>query len=164
MIALLRQIILCVTAASLFGAVALSLVPDGALKEITRMGVGIVLILSLIQPFRQIFPASLADLFQKSHVPAVQQDMDDVYQKAILQQVETETAQYIVQQAENKGISCRAEANAQAAEDGTVSIQTIRLVFKEPLAGSRLSGFCQQISADLGVPLDEIFTEQEDLS
>ena len=42
MIVLLRQVILSVTAASLFGAVALALVPDGALKEAIRLGVGIV--------------------------------------------------------------------------------------------------------------------------
>ena len=37
MIDLLRQIILCITAASLFCAVALSLVPEGGLKEVIRM-------------------------------------------------------------------------------------------------------------------------------
>ena len=48
MIALIRQLILCVTAASLFGAVSLALVKDSALKEVIRLGVGLVLILSVV--------------------------------------------------------------------------------------------------------------------
>ena len=95
MIVLLRQVILSVTAASLFGAVALALVPDGALKEAIRLGVGIVLILSLVIPLRGALPSGLSDLLPKA--AEVQQDeAGDVYRAAIQEQVEAQTAEYVV--------------------------------------------------------------------
>ena len=69
MIDLLRQIILCITAASLFCAVALSLVPEGALKEVIRMGTGLVLILSFAIPLRQSLPHVLADFLPEAIIP-----------------------------------------------------------------------------------------------
>lgn len=162
MIALIRQIILCVTAASLFGAVALSLVSDGALKEVIRMGVGLVLILSLALPLRRII--SLPSLNVGSKRDAVREDTTDVYQEAIKQQVETETAQYVVQQAAAAGVSCRAHVSAKISEEGTVSIVAVSIAPDGDISDHKLKTFKQQISTQLGVSDDAIVMDKEGLS
>lgn len=159
MIALLRQLILCVTAASLFGAVALSLVPDGALKEAVRMGVGFVLILSLIQPLRQLLPLSLPDLLPEIDTSVSQQSAEDVYQQAVLQQVEVETGDYVVQEAAEMGISCEASVTASIDGEGEVSITAVRITAAEGTAASALSALRKNLAAELGVSTDAILVD-----
>lgn len=158
MIVLLRQLILSVTAASLFGAVALALVPDGALREAVRLGVGIVLILSLVIPLRNAMPSGLSDLLPKT--AEIQQDeAGDVYRAAIKEQVEAQTVEYIVQQAAENGISCTAQAAVDIAEDGTVSITAVSIQSEEGTSESRLNALREQLSTELGVPEDAVFAE-----
>ena len=158
MIVLLRQLILSVTAASLFGAVALALVPDGALREAVRLGVGIVLILSLVIPLRNAMPSGLSDLLPKT--AEIQQDeAGDVYRAAIKEQVEAQTVEYIVQQAAENGISRTAQAAVDIAEDGTVSITAVSIQSEEGTSESRLNALREQLSTELGVPEDAVFAE-----
>ena len=149
MIDLLRQIILCITAASLFCAVALSLVPDGALKEVIRMGTGLVLILSLVIPLRQSLPHTLTDLLPEVSVP--EQQIENVYQQAVIRQVEVETARYVVQQAEALEISCAASVTAAADGDGIVSITAVQIVLDETISDSSLSSLRTRLRQELGI-------------
>lgn len=155
MIVLLRQIILCVTAASLFCAVTLSLVPDGALKEVIRMGTGLVLILSLVIPLRQSLPRALTNLLPQVSAPE-QQDTTELYQQAVLQQVETETAQYAVQRAASLGINCTASVTAITHEDGTISITAVNLILDTPAADSVVTDLRTQLAEDLGITDEDI--------
>lgn len=159
MIALLRQLILCVTAASLFGAVALSLVQNGALKEAVRMGVGFVLILSLIQPLRQLLPMSLPDLLPKIDTAVQQQSVEDVYQQAVLQQVEVETEEYVVQEAAEMDISCEASVTASVDSEGQVSITAVSFTAEEGTDSSVLSALRKNLAAELGVSTDAILID-----
>ncbi|MGM9676315.1 MAG: hypothetical protein ACI3XW_01775 [Butyricicoccus sp.] len=149
MIDLLRQIILCITAASLFCAVALSLVPDGALKEVIRMGTGLVLILSLVIPLRQSLPHTLTDLLPEVSVP--EQQIENVYQQAVIRQVEVETARYVVQQAEALDISCTASVTAAADGDGIVSITAVQIVLDETISDSSLASLRTRLRQELGI-------------
>ena len=149
MIDLLRQIILCITAASLFCAVALSLVPDGALKEVIRMGTGLVLILSLVIPLRQSLPHTLTDLLPEVSVP--EQQIENVYQQAVIRQVEVETARYVVQQAEALDISCTASVTAAADGNGIVSITAVQIVLDETISDSSLASLRTRLRQELGI-------------
>ena len=149
MIDLLRQIILCITAASLFCAVALSLVPDGALKEVIRMGTGLVLILSLVIPLRQSLPHTLTDLLPEVSVP--EQQIENVYQQAVIRQVEVETARSVVQQAEALDISCTASLTAAADGNGIVSITAVQIVLDETISDSSLASLRTQLRQELGI-------------
>ena len=159
MIALFRQLILCVTAASLFGSVALSLVQNGALKEAVRMGVGFVLILSLIQPLRQLLPMSLPDLLPKIDTAVQQQSAEDVYQQAVLQQVEVETEEYVVQEAAEMDISCEASVTASVDSEGQVSITAVSFTAEEGTDSSVLSALRKNLAAELGVSTDAILID-----
>lgn len=150
MIDLLRHIILCITAASLFCAVSLSLLPEGALKEVIRMGTGLVLILSLAVPLWQSLPSALADLRPKISLPE-QQETEKLYQQTVIKQVEAETAQYVVQQAEALDISCTASATATADENGVVSITAIQVITDQPVSDGRLASLRTQLRQELGI-------------
>lgn len=149
MIDLLRQIILCITVVFLFCAVALSLVPDGALKEVIRMGTGLVLILSLVIPLRQSLPHTLTDLLPEVSVP--EQQIENVYQQAVIRQVEVETARYVVQQAEALDISCTASVTAAADGDGIVSITAVQIVLDETISDSSLASLRTRLRQELGI-------------
>lgn len=158
MIVLVRQLILSVTAASLFGAVVLALVPDSALKEAIRLGVGIVLILSLIIPLRNTLPSGLSDLLPQT-AEEQQDEAGDVYRAAIQEQVEAQTTDYIIQQAAENGISCTAQATADISEDGTVSVTAVFIRPEGDVSESRLNTLRQQISTQLGVPERAVLIE-----
>lgn len=158
MIAVMRQLILSVTAASLFGAVVLALVPNSALKETVRLGVGLVLILALVLPLRSLLPFKLTDLLPES-TEVQQEETDSVYRAAVKEQVEVQTAEYIVQQAAQNGISCTAQVSADIAEDGTVSIQTVTIQTEDDTDDSQLQSLQTQLSTQLGVSKDCIWLE-----
>lgn len=54
MTGILRSIVLGVSTAALFGGIAMTLIHVGALREIVRIAVGTMLILSLLYPISQI--------------------------------------------------------------------------------------------------------------
>ncbi len=151
----MRQIILSVTAASLFGAVALALVPDGALKEAVRLGVGIVLVLSLVLPLRAALPPALSE-FVPEAAEVQQETADDVYRAAIREQVEAQTAAYIEQAAADGGIACTAQVTADIAQDGTVSIAAVSIRAAD---ADRARALRERLSEELGVPVSSIRIE-----
>lgn len=150
MIDLLRHIILCITAASLFCAVSLSFLPAGALKEVIRMGTGLVLILSLAMPLRQSLPPVLTDLLPEISL-SEQYETENIYQQAIIEQVEAETARYVVQQAEALDISCTASVAAEADEAGVVSITAVQVVTDKPISDNSLHSLRTRLRQELGI-------------
>ena len=129
MIELLRQMILSVTAASLFGAVVLAMVPDGAMKEeVLRMGTGLLLIVSLVLPLQRYTPHAIGDFLPRlERQTARSQDTTDLIRQEILREVEVEAAQNIEQMAQSRQLSCKAQVMAQIQEDNQVVIQRVCL-------------------------------------
>lgn len=162
MIALIRQVILCVTAASLFGAVSLSLVSDGALKEVVRIGVGLVLILSLALPLRSLVSLPELDVWPDTDAPQAQ--TEDLYREAVRQQVQAETAQYVMQQARKQGVACTAQATAEIADDGAVSITAVSIAPDSDVSDERLTALKRQLVSELGVPDSAIVVNEEGIS
>ncbi len=153
MIELMRQVIYCVTAASLFGAVALSLVQEGALKQVIRIAVGLTLVLSLVVPFQRTisFPN-----WKDWLTGETEQETDTVqlYRETICEQVEAETAQYIEQLARQQGVDvCTAQVSAQTDEDGTVRITSVTLDMD-----AANDAFRQTIAEQLGLDVDAVKT------
>lgn len=158
MIALFRQIILCVTAASLFGAVALALVPKGALHEIVRLAVGLVLILSLAAPLRSL-------TFPKLHITnqwsQEQQQSDEQLADALVQEVERQAADYIVQLAAQRGISCTAQVDAKRTESGVVSLTRAELELSGDSTEGEIRRLIGEIADLMGIPEGDITVREE---
>jgi len=155
MIDLLRQIILSVTAASLFGAVVLAIVPEGAMKEVLRMGTGLILIVSLIIPMQKYAPQRFRDLFPKIETTQTE-DRTQLFQQEMIREIETETADYVEQLAQQSGISCQAQVSAQIQTNNQVVITQISL---KQEGDADLSQLRQTLAQQLGISADCIFIQ-----
>ncbi|MGN1014877.1 MAG: hypothetical protein ACI4PM_05920 [Butyricicoccus sp.] len=115
MIAVFKQVILCVTAASLFGAVVLSLVQQRAQKEIVRIAVGIVLILSLLTPLRSLHFPKLSEIMDSARIQSAGED--ELYEQTISEEFCRQAEDYLEQQAQQNSITCSIEIQTEIDEN-----------------------------------------------
>ncbi|WP_432619813.1 hypothetical protein [Butyricicoccus sp.] len=155
MIDLLRQIILSVTAASLFGAVVLAIVPEGAMKEVLRMGTGLILIVSLVIPMQKYAPQRFRDFLPRIETTQME-DSTQLFQQEMIREIEAETADYAEQLAQQSGISCQAQVSAQIQTDNQVVITQISL---KQEGNADLSQLQQTLAQQLGISADRIFIQ-----
>ncbi len=155
MIDLLRQIILSVTAASLFGAVVLAIAPEGAMKEVLRMGTGLILIVSLVIPMQKYAPQRFREFLPRIET-AQTKDSTQLFQQEMIREIEAETADYAEQLAQQSGISCQAQVSAQIQMDNQVVITQISL---KQEGNADLSQLQQTLAQQLGISADRIFIQ-----
>lgn len=155
MIDLLRQIILSVTAASLFGAVVLAIAPEGAMKEVLRMGTGLILIVSLVIPMQKYAPQRFREIFPRIET-AQTEDSTQLFQQEMIREIEAETADYAEQLAQQSGISCQAQVSAQIQTDNQVVITQVSL---KQEGNADLSQLQQTLAQQLGISVDRIFIQ-----
>lgn len=155
MIDLLRQIILSVTAASLFGAVVLAIAPEGAMKEVLRMGTGLILIVSLVIPMQKYAPQRFREFFLRIET-AQTKDSTQLFQQEMIREIEAETADYAEQLAQQSGISCQAQVSAQIQTDNQVVITQVSL---KQEGNADLSQLQQTLAQQLGISADRIFIQ-----
>ena len=149
MIAVFKQIVLCVTAASLFGAVLLSLVQQRAQKEIVRIAVGILLILSLLTPLRSVHFPKLS-LSQKD-MQTQTTDADALYEQALAEEFCRQTEEYLEQQAQQDGLSCTIQVQAQMKENEmTITGVTVRC------SSEKETAIVQLLTSQLGIRQEQI--------
>lgn len=155
MIGIVRQMILCVTAASLFGSMMLSLTEQKGQKEIIRIAIGMMLVLALITPLRSIRLPDwgwLSGLWSGQETSA---DAQEVYQKHVLEEFETELETYLEQCAAREGVSCAAEVTAEQQAD-TVSIQAAVLTFVSDVTEQQREEIGAMAAQELGISEQQI--------
>lgn len=126
MIAAFQHIILCVTTAAVFLAALMAFVPGGAIREIVRLAGGLMLILALVTPLRNLRITGLIRSISDAHPfssEQVEHKAEEWNQTYITEQIE----QYISQKAETMGINC------------TVSIFSERAGERIALTGAEIS-------------------------
>lgn len=155
MIDLLRQIILSVTAASLFGAVVLAIVPESAMKEVLRMGTGLILIVSLVIPMQKYAPQRFREFLPRIETTQTE-DSTQLFQQEMIREIEAETADYAEQLAQQSGISCQAQVSAQIQADNQVVITQVSL---KQEGNADLSQLQQTLAQQLGISADRIFIQ-----
>lgn len=155
MIDLLRQIILSVTAASLFGAVVLAIAPEGAMKEVLRMGTGLILIVSLVIPMQKYAPQRFREFLPRIETTQTE-NSTQLFQQEMIREIEAETADYAEQLAQQSGISCQAQVSAQIQTDNQVVITQISL---KQEGNADLSQLQQTLAQQLGISADRIFIQ-----
>ncbi|MDO5548036.1 MAG: hypothetical protein Q4F79_06055 [Eubacteriales bacterium] len=155
MIATLKQMILCVTAASLFGSIVLSLTEQKAQQEILRIAVGMMLVLSLITPIRAIRLPDLSWLESFSGSGNAQADAEAAYTQTVLEEFETEVEAYLEQLAEQQGISCTITITAVQEEDA-VSICSAEVLFPQEATEEQRQQVQDIVIQELGISEREI--------
>ena len=117
---LVRQWLLGVACTALILAVADSLAPDGSVKKVCRMAGGLALLLAAVSPLLRLDVGALSDALEKyqtavrSYKETLEEQNNLFYQTII----EESAAAYIVDKAEEMGISCQAEVTFSYDEDG----------------------------------------------
>lgn len=120
MTGVVRQWLLGVACTALVLAVADSLAPDGSVKKVCRLAGGLALLLAAVGPVLQLDSGILVKAM-KEHQALVQsyeetlEEQNYLFYQTI---IEESTAAYIVDKAEEMGISCQAEVTFSYDEDG----------------------------------------------
>lgn len=152
MMELVRQWLLGVTCTALVLAVAESLAPEGSVKRVCRLAGGLALLAAAVSPVLRVDGEgfSQAVLEYKASIQTYEEELEE--KNVLLYQtiIEETTAAYIVDKAEELGISCQAEVTFAYDEDGVPYPWevTARGVWTEEQRG-RLS---RLVEDDLGVP------------
>jgi hypothetical protein len=156
MIALLKQILLCVTAASLFGSVVLALTEQKAQKEIIRIAVGMMLVLALIEPLRSIQFPKLSGIPAFSNDFNVSSNAEDVYKQTVIEEFEMETEAYLEELIQEKeGIVCTYSVTAQLQNE-VVSILSAEISFEDEAADKQKQNVLQITAQELGIEESQI--------
>ena len=117
---LVRQWLLGVACTALILAAADSLVPDGGVKKICRLAGGLALMLAAVGPLLRLDGGVLSEALERYRAQvrdyeAVLEEQNNLFYQAV---IEESTAAYIVDKAEEMGISCQAEVTFSYDEDG----------------------------------------------
>lgn len=152
MIAVLRQMILSVTAAALFGSVLISLTEGRAQQEIVRIAVGLMVVLALINPLRTVKMPELGGLF--SGQEEYRSEGENAYYEAVLEEFTEQTESWLEQRAEELGIECSINISAEQ-EDGAVSI-TRAEVSAEGLSEPEKTELIDEIAEQCGISTEAV--------
>ena len=117
---LVRQWLLGVACTALILAVADGLAPEGSVKRVCRMAGGLALLLAAVSPLLQLDGRRLTDMLEEyqASVRICEDRLEEQNQLFYQTVIERSAAAYIVDKAEDMGISCRAEVTFSYGEDG----------------------------------------------
>ena len=120
MMGVVRQWLLGVACTALVLAAADSLAPEGSVKKICRLAGGLALLLAAVSPLLRLDSGVLSNALERhqaliQHYEETLAEQNNLFYQTI---IEESTAAYIVDKAEEMGISCQAEVTFSYDEDG----------------------------------------------
>ena len=117
---LVRQWLLGVACTALILAVADSLAPVGSVKKVCRLAGGLALLLAAAGPLLRLDSGVLANMLEEyqTAVRGYEETLEEQYLLFYQTVIEESAAAYIVDKAEELGISCQAEVTFSYDEDG----------------------------------------------
>ena len=146
---LLQTILLRVTIAGAVSAMALKLAGGGALKEVVRTAVG--LLLALLQPL-----AGLHVLSWNWQGSVSQSDIDEMQARNMqttMSTVAASIAKAVQQRAEEAGIPCTVNVEMANDADGLLQVDKVT-VYYDSTAANRLSELQSLLTKECGVPAE----------
>ena len=153
MIQLIRSWLTGVTCAAMIAALAESLMPKGAVRQVGRLACGLVLLWAALRPVLDVEPGGPAEQLsrfsdQTRQRQLVLEEENGVILKTL---IERESGAYIVDKAAQQGITCRAEVTCAAEEGGLWLPWSVRIVgVTDPEQQGQLS---RLIESQLDIPL-----------
>ncbi|HIT31348.1 MAG TPA: stage III sporulation protein AF [Candidatus Enterenecus stercoripullorum] len=152
MMELIRQWLLGMACAAMAAALAQSLAPEGGPKRICRLAGALVLLLAAVSPLLKLDEGVLSRLAEDYQVTmggytdALEEENNLLYQSII----ERQTAAYIVDKAEELGISCQAEVKYRYDQDGAPYPYEARL--RGTWTQEQREGLEEMLEEDLDIP------------
>ena len=123
MMELVRQWLLGVTCTAMVLALTEGLVPEGSAKKVCRLAGGLALLLAMVSPVMRIDEGLFTRVLAEHQAMAQQYEKNLEEKNVLLYQtiIEDAAAAYIVDKAEEIGISCQVEVTFSYDEDGIPS-------------------------------------------
>lgn len=120
MTGLVRQWLLGVACTALILAVADSLAPEGGVKRVCRLAGGLALLLAAVSPLLRLEVGALNEALERyrAQVQSYEETLEEQNNLFYQTIIEESAAAYIVDKAEEMGISCQAEVTFSYDEDG----------------------------------------------
>lgn len=146
---ILRTWILGVTVLSMILAAAQALMPEGAVKLVSRLTCGLALTLALLQPLMSLERVDFTDLV--SDLPAGSVSAEE--QDPMTPIIEEELAAYIEEKAGEFGLSCAARVTCRPDENGVPLPRSVQITGR--LTGEQRQTLSAWIARDLGIPAGE---------
>lgn len=154
MMEFVREWLLGVTCAAMALALAEIVAPEGGVKRVCRLAGGLVLLLAAVSPVLKLDEADLSRALTEYRVTT--QDYGDalVEKNNLLYRtiIEEKTAAYILDKAEELGISCQVEVTFEYDRDGTPCPYEVSLC--GTWTDEQLSRLSRTLEADLGIPAE----------
>ena len=152
MIQLIRSWLIGVTGAAMLAALADSLMPKGAVRQVGRLACGLVLLWAALRPVLDAQTDKWLERMQEIGQQTRQQQLLLEEERAAMLKtlIERESAAYIVDKAAGQGIVCRAEVTCAAEEGGLWVPWSVRI--SGTLAPDRQERLIQLVEAELNIP------------
>jgi stage III sporulation protein AF len=148
----IRQWITSITCAAMLAAVLQAFLPQNGMGKIGRLVGGLLLLIATVQPLLSLDYDALAQSWaeitqaEESDTASLEQTSRDILKTVIEQQ----TGAYILDKAEELGISCQVEVSYIWGEDGTASPSQVRVTSDD--AQEDLEELAALIETELGIP------------
>ncbi len=111
-----------VTAAAVLCALAESLMPEGPVRRVGKLALGLVMLAALLRPLAGLEGVDLGDWLEeyRSEQAAQTQELEQERDQALEPIIAQSFAAYIVDKAEELGAACTAQVRCQAGENGVL--------------------------------------------
>ncbi|MGE4277136.1 MAG: hypothetical protein AB7E30_08160 [Lawsonibacter sp.] len=159
-----REWLLAIIAASILCALADSIMLSGAVKRVGRLVCGMVLLCVVLTPVSRLElndgKGWLEDYLAELEVQKT--ELNEQVNEGMKTIIETRYAAYIVDKAEELGLTCTARVSCRVGEDGLYVPDEVQVAgICSDVEQSRLT---QMIQEDLGVPLErQVYYIEEEL-
>ena len=161
MLELIRQWLVGITCAAMITALAEGLSPPGAVRKIGRFTGGLVLLIAVLKPIAAVDGQALSRALAEyrldlSTYSTRLEEENSALMKSI---IEEQSAAYIVDKAEQLGLSCQVKVEADASGQWPIP-WTVTVI--GPLEGTEREALIRQIQADFGIPAERQFYQSRE--
>lgn len=158
----LRSWLMDVLAASLLVAVAQTIMPDGAVKQVGRLACGLILFLAVARPVVGVNYSALTDAIRQyqASLAQTQETLTETGEQLTESIIARETEAYIQDKSSALGLTC--EIQVDWDRSGEVLVPS-RVTVSGPLTGEEQETLTRTLTEDLGVSSDQIiYTDEEE--
>ena len=162
MMELLGKWLIGVTAAAILCALADSLMPDGGVRRVGKLALGLVMLAAILRPLARLEVSSPAELWEgyQAQTAVWAQALEEEREQTMKTIIEQEFAAYIVDKAEKLGAVCTAQVTCQAGENGVFLPQTAVLSGRS--IPEQREALAQVLEEELGIPRARQTVEAEE--
>lgn len=151
-----------VTAAAILCALADRLMPEGSVRRVSKLAMGLVMLAALLRPLVQVEASSPLDVWAdyQARTAAQAQELEAERDQAMKRIIEQEFSAYIVDKAARLGAACTAQVTCQAGENGVFLPQST--VVQGNLSPEQQEALARILEEELAIPRDRQTIQAEE--